>query len=50
METVDILELYKLLIDFTVKAEIQHGTRRDVLPITESGDVYFYPQVERMNS
>ena len=43
METVDILEFYKLLIDFTILTEVKNGNSSDQFPATDSGQVYFYP-------
>lgn len=43
METVDILEFYKLLIDFTISAEVKNGNSSGNFPATDSGQVYFYP-------
>ena len=50
METVDILEFYKLLIDVTISAEVKNGNSSEHFPATDSGQVYFYPYIEKVNS
>lgn len=37
METVDILEFYKLLIDFIVNDEQKKGAKLELFPVTDSG-------------
>ncbi len=50
IETVDILEFYKLLIDFVVHGEQKHGAKLEEFPVTDSGEAYFYPFIERVSS
>ena len=50
IEIVDILEFYKLLIDLVVNGELKHGTKLEQFPLTNTGDAYFYPLIDRVSS
>jgi hypothetical protein len=48
MSVIDISEFFKLVIDYTVSKEANSNNN---LPVTESGEIYFFPPiVERGNS
>jgi len=48
MNVIDISEFFKLVIDCAVSKEASSNSN---LPVTDSGEIYFFPPVvERVNS